>query len=275
MKLAVNHLLEVEELFNEGKIDFVDYFKLYSINADLSHLDWCTKNKPLMFHGLLGNGSNIIDDTFWNDRDVIKQKEIYKIGHTPHISVHINKCDDDNVENEDVTIDKIKKNVKRLKDEFEMSVLLENVPARYDDSTKHIYSNPDFISRAVNETGCEFLFDIGHARVAADVLGIPFNEYVDRLPMDKLVEVHLSGIAPRKAGGIRAPHKAMNSEDYEFLEEAIKRYKTLKYVTLEYGTFVKNEENSNYPIVSYEAVNEVAKKEVYEQLTRIKNIIGK
>lgn len=54
MKLAVNHLLEVEELFNEGKIDFIDYFKLYSINGDLSHLEWCIKNKALLFHGLIG-----------------------------------------------------------------------------------------------------------------------------------------------------------------------------------------------------------------------------
>lgn len=221
------------------------------------------------------DGSNIIDDSFWDDRDIDKQKQIYELGHTPHVSVHINKCDNDNVENEEVTINKIKINAEKLKKEFQMKVLLENVPARYDDSTKHMYSNPDFISRVVNESNCEFLFDIGHARVAADVLKIPFEEYVERLPMDKLVEIHLSGVAPRSAGGIRAPHKAMNDEDYEFLKEAIKKYKSLEYVTLEYGTFVESYENANLPKVSYEKVNATVKKEIYEQLIKIKNIIDK
>jgi hypothetical protein len=38
MKLCVNYLEEVKELVEEGKIDFIGYIKLFSINGDLSPL---------------------------------------------------------------------------------------------------------------------------------------------------------------------------------------------------------------------------------------------
>ena len=54
MELCVNYSSEVKELFEEGKIDFIDYFKLYSINGDLSPFDWCAQNRKVIFHGYSG-----------------------------------------------------------------------------------------------------------------------------------------------------------------------------------------------------------------------------
>lgn len=275
MKLAVNYLNEVRELFEEGKIDFVDYFKLYSIDENLSGFDWCAEHRNVMFHGFIGNGSNLGDDDFWGSRDVEKQKDYYTRGNTPYTSMHINRTGDE-VDSEEVTFEKMKKNVQLVKDDFGMDTLLENVPARYQNRKKDFISSPEFISKLVYETDSYFLFDIGHARVAADVLGIPFDEYVDRLPMDRVVEMHLAGTSPRALGGIRPTHKCMNEEDYKFLEEAVKKYKTLKTITLEYGpAFYEEGEINNYPVVSFDKFDPIAKKEVYEQLLRIKEIIGK
>ena len=52
MKIGVNYLLESKELYEEEKIDFVDYFKLFSLNTNLDGIDWCMSHKGLLFHGM-------------------------------------------------------------------------------------------------------------------------------------------------------------------------------------------------------------------------------
>ena len=70
MKIGVNYLLESRELFEEGKLDFIDYFKLFSLNGDISGTDWCVANKGLMFHGIVGKPS------FFGDMDLLKYTDI-------------------------------------------------------------------------------------------------------------------------------------------------------------------------------------------------------
>lgn len=274
MKLAVNYLQEVQELFEEGKIDFIDYLKLYSINGDLSPFDWCANNSNVLFHGLVGHGSDVASENFWENRDVDIQKQYYAKGNTPYVSLHINTGDKE-IKSEEETLKIIIENVEKVKEVFGMEVILENVPARYEDRKRDFLASPEFITRVVNELDCGFLFDIGHARAAADVLEIPFDEYLNRLPMNRLVEVHLSGVTIAEDGIVWPLHGKMNEEDYNFLEEAIKKYDTLQTVTLEYGAWAIDEENCDYPIPKYGIVNEEIKAEAYEQLMKIKEIMNK
>lgn len=274
MKLAVNYLQEVQELFEEGKIDFIDYLKLYSINGDLSPFEWCANHSNVMLHGFVGHGSDVASEKFWEDRDVNLQKQYYEKGNTPYISLHINTSDKE-IKSEEESLKLIIQNVKKVKEVFGMDVLLENVPARCDKRERDFFASPEFITKVVNETDCGFLFDIGHAKQAIDVLKIPFDEYVSRLPMNRLVEIHLSGATVAEDGLVWALHRKMNEEDYKFLEAALKKYNTLQTVTLEYGAWALDEENCDYPIPKYGIVNEEIKTEVYEQLMRIKEIMNK
>lgn len=58
MKLCVNYLEETKELFEEGKIDCIDYIKLYSINGDLSPFEWCVSKRNVIFHGACARRKN-------------------------------------------------------------------------------------------------------------------------------------------------------------------------------------------------------------------------
>ncbi len=273
MKLCVNYLNEVKELIEEGKLDFVDFLKLYSISGDLSPFEWCSKNKKVMFHGLVGSeGSNIAEPDFLKGRDVELQKEYYMRGDTPYISVHINRTRDLDYTQSDVK-KIIKDNVIALKKIFNMRVLLENVPVSTRTPQNVFLSLPEFINEIVHENDCEFLFDIGHARCAAEALNMSFDEYVSKLPMDKLVETHLSGVMKLKNGRITANHSKMHDEDYEFTRNAIKKYTSLEVVTLEYGPFIERDIQEECPIVSVDGINNLAKIEVYEQLIMLKKII--
>ena len=120
-----------------------------------------------------------------------------------------------------------------------------------------------------------FLFDIGHARAASETLGMPFDEYVERLPMHKIVEVHLAGCVHDLDGHLRPNHSKMNVEDYEFLEKLLEKQSTLRVVTLEYGTLGNKNTLEECPVVEYGKINEQAKSELYEQLIRLKEILKK
>lgn len=275
MKLCVNYLEEVKELIEEGKIDFIDYIKLYSINSDLSPLNWCASKKDVMFHGLIGEkASNIADMDFFEGRNTKLQKECFEISRTPYMSMHINALSKI-PQSEEIAIKVIKENVSRLIKEFDKKILLENVPGIRGRENLNFYSNPDFISKVISETNAGFLFDIGHARVASEVLEIPFEEYVERLPMNKLEEIHLSGCMKNTRGNLLANHSKMNEEDFNFLNRLLETSKTLKVVTLEYGTVKVGTAVGNPPIVSYGNINEKAKEEVYEQLLRLKEMLKK
>ena len=59
---------------------------------------------------------------------------------------------------------------------------------------------PEVINQVVQETGCGFLLDISHARLAARRLRMDAREYLARLPNGMIQEIHLAGIQ-RFAGG--------------------------------------------------------------------------
>ena len=49
-------------------------------------------------------------------------------------------------------------------------------------------------SRVVEATGCGFLFDISHARIAAMRLGQDYKDYIGRLPVHAIREIHITGM---------------------------------------------------------------------------------
>lgn len=53
---------------------------------------------------------------------------------------------------------------------------------------------PEVMAQVLEETGCGFLFDLSHARMAADGLGIDSRAYADSLPVERIREIHITGI---------------------------------------------------------------------------------
>jgi len=88
------------------------------------------------------------------------------------------------------------------------------------------------MARILDATGSGLLLDIGHARLAAEFLRISCEEYLAGLPMERIVQVHVSG--PRTSGGRMVDaHETLQEEDYRLLEFVLKRSKP-DVVTLEY-----------------------------------------
>ena len=113
-------------------------------------------------------------------------------------------------------------------------VIIENNYAR----TGHLVQlahSPEVIRRVIEESGCGFLFDVSHARLAAQDLEVDILEYIHKLPVEHTREIHVTGIqrldghwidVARKAGvdaaiiqtlaGQFSDHMPMTDKDWEF-----------------------------------------------------------
>ena len=78
----------------------------------------------------------------------------------------------------------------------------------------------------------EHLLDLAHARLAAAFRGQAVEEYVAALPLERVRQIHVSGIR-RRNGRWYDAHESLQEEDYRLLEWALDRCDPAM-VTLEY-----------------------------------------
>jgi uncharacterized protein (UPF0276 family) len=121
--------------------------------------------------------------------------------------------------------------VSRLVRSLDVPVLLENIEPRPFDGYD-FESKTDRITRVLEETGCGLLLDLGHARVSAAVFGMDAQDYLKGLPLNRVMQVHISG--PRmRAGRLVDSHEPLQEVDYELLDFVLAKTRP-KVVTLEY-----------------------------------------
>ena len=71
-------------------------------------------------------------------------------------------------------------------------VTMENVIDEYGWLTASVL--PEAFHQVLDESGCGFLFDLSHARLAARNLGLAERDYINALPLDRLREMHVTGL---------------------------------------------------------------------------------
>ncbi|MBN1149181.1 MAG: DUF692 family protein [Anaerolineales bacterium] len=101
-------------------------------------------------------------------------------------------------------------------------VIAENVPYRSPaGQVLRACVEPGVIRRALDETGCGLLLDIAHARISASSLGMDEREYMSALPVERLRELHFSGVGV--LDGWPQDHLAAQEADWAALEWALAR----------------------------------------------------
>jgi uncharacterized protein (UPF0276 family) len=119
--------------------------------------------------------------------------------------------------------------VERLAACISIPILIENVEPL---EGYGYWSRAEFISGVIEASGCGLLLDTGHARIAADWLGMELADYLQGLPLESVIQIHISG--PRRvAGRLADVHQPLEEEDYEALEFVLARTHP-QVVTLEY-----------------------------------------
>lgn len=261
MKWGCNYSKELLELLRDGELPFLSYIKAGAFGA--YDLDAAFVLRPLLLHGFGWYeriGMNLekakIPKEFGGNlsRSVQRMNELAYYYESPHLAFHCLAYEEDMAdfsgtpeEQNKQLYQRMKQNILFLKEHLQVPVLIENIDycPNYDKigqlNNMRYPVLPEVINNLVKETEIDFLFDLSHARVSAEHLGMDILEYCKQLPMDKVVEVHLSGSGIHDQFGRVDRHEEMEEEDYTLIAELFQAGAP-EYVTLEYG-FAKNPPN--------------------------------
>lgn len=90
-------------------------------------------------------------------------------------------------------LDILIRNVRDAQRALGRPLALENV-TRYFAYKNEDYTEPEFITQLVRETGCFLLLDVTNVDNNEQNLGWPAREYLRGLPMDSVIHLHLAGV---------------------------------------------------------------------------------
>jgi uncharacterized protein (UPF0276 family) len=117
------------------------------------------------------------------------------------------------------------------REHLDVPLLIENLDYCPEGAYEHL-CEPAFIAEVVDATGCDLLLDLAHLQVSADWFGYAAEAYAALLPLDRVVEVHVS--SPRRSGErLDDVHFDLVDRDYQLLEWLLARTSP-EAVVLEY-----------------------------------------
>lgn len=267
MEFAVNYSPQAAALLAQGKIIF-DRFKC---PAWLETIATAQALHPVYVHFPLrvGMGTGDAQDTEKRQPpDWGKFERILRDTDTPYLNVHLTPTTSDHPdipgETDDPThIERLYEAVMRDVDGVIRRFGAERVIIENDYYAPGIYYRAtcaaSFIRRVIEGAGCGMLLDISHARLAARTLGIDAKAYLSELPVERIGEIHLTGVqffgeqwadVLRQAGlpeekireyaGRWIDHLPMTEDDWAFYDWAVKQlssgaWKQPHMFSLEYG----------------------------------------
>ena len=202
INFAVNYSQAASQLLQERKIQ-LDIFKCPAwpdviAKAQAQH--------PAYVHCPLRVGMGIgdaLDTETKAPANWSKYEAILAQTDTPWVSLHLGPDPEDHP---DIPITSLSpKHAKRVADALirDMEAIVarfgpdrvvgENIFGYYEG---HLWAAmlPDVLHRVVEATGCGFLLDLSHARLAARDLGVDWQDYVKALPVAHVREIHITGI---------------------------------------------------------------------------------
>ena len=104
-------------------------------------------------------------------------------------------------------VDHVARRVREVQDFLEIPFALENVSSylTYKDSTMNEW---EFLSEVAEKADCGILLDCNNIYVTARNHGLDPNAYIDAVPVDRVVQMHLAGPSANRARSARASSTA-------------------------------------------------------------------
>lgn len=201
MQLAVNYSYPLAQLLREGRVQ-INYFKCPAW-PDL--LATAQAQHPVYVHFpfTVGAGKGItIDTEAKQPADWDKFERMLAQTQTPFVNLHLVPTPQ---QHPDIPAESTEAaHVAQLSEHLIADV--QAVIARFGKERVLVENDhggegrlraaylPNVLCHIVAETGCGFLFDLSHARLAALELGVDAHEYINALPLAHMREMHLTGI---------------------------------------------------------------------------------
>jgi hypothetical protein len=93
---------------------------------------------------------------------------------------------------DEATLRHVSRRVRQVQDALERPLVLEN-PSTYLAFTGSTMTEWEFLTRLCDDAGCGLLLDVNNVYVSAFNHGFDPRQYVDAVPADRIVQVHLAG----------------------------------------------------------------------------------
>lgn len=117
--------------------------------------------------------------------------------------------------------------IKFIRGHFKGTIALENLDYHSGGAYEHV-CNPDFISAIIRKLDVYMALDLGHLLVTAFNFNMEPSEYITRLPLERVYEIHLSH--PEKGNDM---HECPTAYEYELLAYLLSKCSP-DFIVLEY-----------------------------------------
>lgn len=134
----------------------------------------------------------------------------------------------------DTTLARIVDSARRAKAHLGVPLLLENLDYCPGGAYEQI-CEPGFIREVLEAVDCGLVLDIGHLQVTASALGVSNESMLEALPLERLVELHVSSPRPIEGrdGRLYDAHETLLDRDIGLLRSVLERASP-RLVVLEY-----------------------------------------
>lgn len=223
MQFTINYSTQAAALLQAGRIEF-DRFKCppwHDLVAEARQI------APVYVHFDLraGNGKLAAGEV---DFDAIERFLIDT--DTPYVNVHL-LIKEGMVQSADEAIERMIADIEAAARRFGADrIIAENIPYRVNvpDEIGGKYArecvDPMVIRAVLDATGAGFLFDIAHARITAQNLGLDLTAYIDSLPIERMAEMHVTGLG--MLDGRLTDHLPLQADDWAHFEAFMRRIGT-------------------------------------------------
>lgn len=256
--LPVSHLIDADILQGLSGVQALEYKEVGPL---------LTRQLPALFHSHLG----IVQDAFlnWFDEAAPALKrmglQLFSFDCGPaaqevRVEDHAYIANGD-VLTRDSLISLTAERIAHIRDRLGCRLAVENLNYYPTDAYKHV-CEPDFIAEIVRSNDVGFVLDLAHAVVSAENLGIALDAYLAALPLERVVEIHLSapGVCDGTQDGLwRDLHGSPTQREYAILTSVlshtpenpfvvIEHYASLENVVRDYATLVRfiNERDASH-----------------------------
>jgi hypothetical protein len=255
MQLAVNYSPVVANLIRDGVVE-VDRLKC----PEMPELIAAAQEVRLPYVHFAFRAGRGLDGTDWAAIERLLAET-----NTPHVNAHLSPCADDfdgldirSAEADDrlMLARQMTADLSELVRRFGRGeVFGENLmwaPAKRW-RIPQIALEPGVIRHALDASGAGLLLDLAHATVASRWLGMDVRDYIAGLPVDRLGEIHVSGVQ-LQPDGLWEDHHSMTDFDWDLLRWAVDRlvagdWRRPALVSFEYGGAGKKFEGRTNPAV--------------------------
>jgi len=129
--------------------------------------------------------------------------------------------------------ERVAENLRSLRPRFSAPIILENSPQYFaiPGSTMNMI---DFVAMVASSCDIDLLLDLSHLMITSANTGVDAFKEIDRLPLERVVEIHLSGMM-HQSGVVWDDHATpAPTEMFELLERVMERARP-KALTIEYN----------------------------------------